>query len=131
MVPNLYQSLTTEVAGGLTSVDPVTITLAPAVLLSGKMSPESLSKTRHMEASFKACYRRARLDEPQLAGKVALIAVVDQQGAVSSVTVEKAPPRSAGLQACLKRRVELTQFDSLGGESQAKLRLQLVLAPER
>jgi hypothetical protein len=126
--PNQYRRLTTELDrfGGLSAVqDDLDARVQPAVLVSGTLDSASLERTGAMRGSFRACYRRAREVEPKLAGKVSLLVVVAQDGRVSSVTTESAPPKSSFLQECVKARLLAQLFPRPTGGAQAKLRVQI------
>lgn len=131
--PNQYRLLTTELdtSGGLSALqDKLVATVQPAVLVSGKLDRASLERTSSMRGSFRSCYRRAREEKPTLAGKVSLLVVVAQDGSVSSVWTESAPPDSSMLVGCVKARVLAQLFSSPIGRAQAKLRLQITFTAE-
>lgn len=126
--PNLYDSLTTEVthaAAGLASAEKkLSAALSPPIVVSGKLDASALAQRANvMRAAFLRCYQRAYFDDPKLEGKVSLLFVVDRDGAVPSIAVESAPPRSGSLQSCLKARGMAQLFPSAVEASDAKFRL--------
>ncbi len=130
---NQYHRLTAEsdALGGLASLqEKLDAKVQPAALVSGKLDRASLERTSRMRGAFRACYRRAREVEPTLSGKLALLVVVAQDGSVSNVTTESAPPKSSLLQDCVKARVRAQLFSSPADGAQAKLRVQIAFTAE-
>jgi hypothetical protein len=91
-------------------------------LLSGDLAGRPLARVLSaMRTGFRHCHNKALRVDPNLEGSFVLRVVVEQNGAMSKVSVVSAPPRSVELKRCVVARVQASQLDPLPGPVEFEL----------